>query len=148
MMQKRAKKIYCCGCKKGVSVDLVDGTVIYPHRKDLAKLPFWQCRKCKCYVGCHYKTKNPTRELGSIPTQEIRGARSHVHSILDPLWKDDDFKRGQLYKYIAKKMFVNEFHTAEIRTAADAREAYFINSSCSLLVSFRVSWAIIKFRKE
>lgn len=38
-----------CGSK----TEYVDGTVIYPHRPDLANRKFYICRPCNAYVGCH-----------------------------------------------------------------------------------------------
>ena len=35
--------IYCCGCAQDVTARLTDGSEIYPHRLDLADIPFWVC---------------------------------------------------------------------------------------------------------
>lgn len=50
--------IYCCNCKEEVDAVLVTGAGIYPHRPDLKALPFWQCKACNAFVGCHHKTKD------------------------------------------------------------------------------------------
>lgn len=81
------RAIYCCGCKADVGARLTDGREIYPHRADLAALPFWKCDACGNAVGCHHKTKERTRPLGCIPTPELKTARSHIHRVLDPLWE-------------------------------------------------------------
>lgn len=119
-----SRSIFCCGCNADVSARLTDGVEIYPHRRDLAKLPFWRCDACGNFVGCHHKTKDRTRPLGVIPTPAIKAARTHIHRILDPLWKSGRFKRGEVYEMIAKRTDVAEYHTAEIRTVEQAREVY------------------------
>lgn len=120
-------KIYCCGCKKEVEALLTCGVEIYPHRPDLAKLPFWKCECCGNYVGCHHKTKNPTKPLGCIPDFEMKKARQHIHKIIDPLWQNHPEKfraRGWIYRWLAVKTFKDQYHTAEIRTIEEAREIY------------------------
>lgn len=79
--------IFCAGCAAEVDARLTDGGEIYPHRGDLAGLPFWKCDACGNYVGCHHKTKDRTRPLGRIPTVEVRRARRHCHEVFDPLWQ-------------------------------------------------------------
>lgn len=115
--------IYCCTCACDVDARLTDGREIYPHRSDLYTLPFWKCDACKNHVGCHHKTKQRTRPLGNIPSKELRRARSHIHAILDPIWKSKQMKRGKLYAIIAEKLGY-EYHTAEIKTIEEARNIY------------------------
>jgi 2-hydroxychromene-2-carboxylate isomerase len=107
-----------------VDARLTDGTEIYPHRRDLASLPFWRCDTCRNFVGCHHKTADRTKPLGCIPTKEIKNARQHIHSILDPLWKGKKNMRGKVYRKVAAKLGIEEYHTAELRTIEDARQAY------------------------
>lgn len=116
-------KIYCTCCKKDVDAVLTNGKEIYPHRPDLHNLPFWKCPGCNYYVGCHHKTKNRTKPLGCIPTQEIKNARKCIHQILDPLWKNGKYKRKDLYKKISDK-FGWRFHTANIKSIDEARSIY------------------------
>lgn len=115
--------IYCCGCQEKVEARLTDGREIYPHRGDLADLPFWKCDTCGNFVGCHHKTKDRTRPLGCIPTPEIKNARKHIHRILDPLWKSGRYNRGKLYGIISERIGW-EYHTASIRSVEEAREIY------------------------
>lgn len=124
-MPTETRKIYCCGCKQEVDARLTNGCEIYPHREDLQALPFWKCDSCKNHVGCHHKTKNRTRPLGNIPTKEIRGARQHIHAILDPLYKSGRWNRGKLYATISSELGY-EYHTAEITTLEEARKVYAI----------------------
>jgi hypothetical protein len=116
-------KIFCCGCNADVSARLTNGSEIYPHRQDLQDLPFWKCDQCGNHVGCHHKTRNRTKPLGCIPTAEIRNARQHIHSLIDPAWKSGRLSRSFLYGKISSSLG-REFHTAEIRTIEDARKIY------------------------
>ena len=115
--------IYCCSCNEDIEARLTDGSEIYPHRKDLYSLPFWKCDSCGNFVGCHHKTENRTRPLGCIPTTEIKNARKHIHSLLDPLWQGGKINRKQLYKKISDSM-VWKYHTAKIRSIEEARQIY------------------------
>ena len=116
-------ELYCCGCGAKVEVRLTDGSEIYPHRKDLHELPFWKCDKCNNYVGCHYKTKNRTRPLGCIPTQELKDARKHIHKIVDPIWKNGEISRKKLYAKLSESLGW-KYHTAKIRSIQEAKEIY------------------------
>lgn len=118
------RSIYCCGCGGDVDARLTDGAEIYPHRPDLASLPFWRCDGCRNFVGCHHKTRDRTRPLGVIPTPAIKRARKDIHAILDPLWKKRGASRGEVYARLAKKLGIKEYHTAEIRTLDEARTVY------------------------
>lgn len=110
--------IHCCGCNKTTEANLVSGFEVYKHRKDLASLPFWQCPQCLNFVGCHHKTKDRTRPLGTIPTPEIKRLRMEIHSILDPMWKDGDIGRKELYSYLNKNLGY-EYHTASMNSKKD-----------------------------
>lgn len=123
-MTGNRKDIYCCGCGQDVAARLTDGREIYPHRRDLFRLPFWKCDACGNFVGCHHKTDTPTKPLGCIPTKEIKNARQHIHRILDPIWKAKLMNRSKLYREIADRLGIDEYHTAEIRSVEDARRVY------------------------
>lgn len=115
--------LHCCGCDKLVNPRLTDGAEIYPHRKDLSGLPFWKCDDCNNYVGCHHKTKDSTKPLGCIPTSEIRAIRMQIHKTIDSLWRDlEGVSRKRVYKEMSCKIG-EEFHTANIKTIAEARKA-------------------------
>ena len=113
-------QIYCCGCAAEVNARLTDGDEIYPHRQDLASLPFWKCDACGNYVGCHHKTKDRTKPLGCIPTPQLLDARKKLHQLIDPIWRSGRMGRKQLYKAISKDIGW-EYHAAELRTMVDAR---------------------------
>lgn len=112
--------IFCCSCEKDVRARLTNGGEIYPHRRDLKRLPFWRCDACGSFVGCHHKTKERTKPLGCMPTPEIRSARREIHSILDPLWQSGQIARGELYRRL-RSVIGREYHTAEIRSIDEAR---------------------------
>ena len=116
-------KIYCTGCAKDVKARLTNGEERYPHRQDLYQIPFWRCDGCGNYVGCHWKTKTPTKPLGCIATPELLEARKHIHALLDPLWKSGKIKRGQAYAYIGNRTG-KQYHTGELRSIEEAREVY------------------------
>ena len=118
--------LYCCGCGTDIQARLTDGREAYPHRRDLHSLPFWKCDTCGNFVGCHHKTKERTKPLGCIPTKELKAARQHIHKILDPLWKQNRIRRGDLYSLLADKLGIPEYHTAEIRSVDEARRVYSI----------------------
>lgn len=117
------KRIYCCGCSIEVQARLTDGSEIYPHRRDLHKLPFWKCDACGNSVGCHHKTDNPTRPLGVIATKEVKNARIHIHALIDPLWQGGLIKRAKLYKKLSDALGY-KFHTSHIRSIEEARTVY------------------------
>lgn len=108
-------QIYCCECKSDMQTNLINGVIAYPHRPDLANLPFWQCPKCNNFVGCHHKTNQPTRPLGVIPNFEIKQARQKLHALIDPVWKNKLISRTELYKLISKQLGY-QFHIAEIKS--------------------------------
>lgn len=114
--------IFCCGCQRDVSARLTDGTEVYPHRRDLARLPFWKCDTCGNTVGCHHKTNTPTKPLGCIPTAELKAARQNIHKVIDPLWKSGRVGRRELYGMIGHLIGRDEYHTAELRSVEEAKE--------------------------
>ena len=105
--------IYCCQCDRDVDARLADGGEIYPHRPDLAALPFWACDGCGNYVGCHHKTDNPTRPLGVIPDTAMRGYRVEIHKILGM------YPRKLIYRRLSESLGY-DYHTAELRSVEDA----------------------------
>lgn len=127
-------EIYCAGCGGNVDARLTDGSEIYPHRKDLADIPFWKCDTCGNYVGCHHKTDERTRPLGIIPTKELRAARGHIHALIDPLWKSGRIKRGKIYAMMSDQIG-HGYHTANIKTIEEAREIYRIARSVAASVN-------------
>lgn len=114
------RAIYCCGCGHDVWAVLTDGRRMYPHRKDLHALPFWECMYCGNFVGCHYKTADRTKPLGVIPTPLLRKARSQIHAVIDPLWQSKRIGRRRLYARLGDALG-REYHTAELRSLDEAR---------------------------
>ena len=116
-------KIYCCGCEREIKARITWGKEIYPFNKHMRGIPFWICDTCGNYVGCHHKTNDRTKPLGCIATPEIKNARSHIHKLLDPLWRDKLIGRGEIYKLISKE-FGYQYHTANIKTLEQGRVVY------------------------
>jgi hypothetical protein len=106
-----------------VRARLTSGQEVYPHRLDLDDLPFWRCDVCGNFVGCHHQTNEPTKPLGVIATPEIKQARMQIHAVLDPLHRDGLIRRATLYKKMATRLDVRQFHTAEIRSLNEAQKA-------------------------
>lgn len=111
-------QIYCNGCNTDVEARLTDGAEVYPHRTDLAQLPFWICDTCKNYVGCHHKTDSPTKPKGSIPTKEVRQWRLVLHRKVDRMWMRASNKRKQrqrVYAYMSDVLGYT-YHAGDVRT--------------------------------
>lgn len=117
------RSIYCCGCGAEVKARLTNGREVYPHRADLASLPFWRCDACGNHVGCHWRTADRTRPLGVIATPEVKNARQHLHRLIDPIWQSGRMKRSHLYARITAALG-RQYHTAEVRSVEEAREIY------------------------
>lgn len=111
--------VFCCNCNAEVEVRLTDGKEIYPHRPDLYRLPFWKHDRCGGFVGCHHKTKERTKPLGCIPTEEIKNIRKAIHAILDPMWMKKQHSRKYIYQKLSNAIG-REYHTAEIRSINEA----------------------------
>lgn len=118
--------IYCTGCKHDVEARLTDGRERYPHRPDLASIPFYHCDDCGAWVGTHWKSSDPLKPMGTLATPEILDARKKIHRLLDPLWKEGYISRGKAYAHIAKILGTKEFHAGEIRTIQEARTVYMV----------------------
>ena len=104
---------------------MVDGTVIYPHRPDLAAKRFYRCG-CGAYVGTHPGTCEP---LGTPALTQTRKARSDAHAHFDALYKavgkakpEGGSPRKRGYRWLAERMgmTVDECHIG-MMTAAQAR---------------------------
>lgn len=128
--------IYCTGCEKDVDARLTDGAERYPHRPDLSKIPFWRCDTCGNYVGCHWKTRTPTKPLGCIATPQILDARKKLHALLDPLWESGRIGRKQAYAYVTEKLGY-PYHNGEIRSIEEARTIYKIIAQLNMEIAAR-----------
>ena len=98
-MARRAVPAPTCPC--GREAELVNGAVIYPHRRDLAAKLFYRCAPCGAYVGCHPNTKTP---LGTLADAHTRAARAAVHAAFDPLWKSGRWARRDAYGWLANAL--------------------------------------------
>lgn len=118
-------ELYCTGCEKDVEARLTSGSEMYPHRADLATVPFWVCDTCGAFVGTHHKTKNKYRSLGYLATPEIKRWRMRIHQILDPLWKNGLIERGNLYQRLSVALG-HDYHTGNIYNVEEAEFIYSI----------------------
>lgn len=116
-------QIYCTGCQTDVDARLTTGAEMYPHRPDLASIPFWVCDTCKSFVGTHHKTKKWRRPLGYLATPEIKVWRMRIHQILDPLWKKGLIQRGNAYRRISVALG-HDYHTGNIYSVDEAKKIY------------------------
>lgn len=93
---------------------LVTGDVIYPHRPDLFRLKFWNCKPCGAYVGCHPPSKMKNGEmtagdhpLGRLANAELRTAKKAAHAAFDPIWMRGALSRKDAYKWLAEVMGIS-----------------------------------------
>lgn len=98
----------------------VFGSVIYPHRPDLAHRKFFLCLPCNAYVGTHAKSGKP---LGTLANAKLRRLRNQAHLAFDPVWKEGD--RSAAYSTLAKKMNIS---------FAECHIAMFNEAQCQLVV--------------
>lgn len=117
----RRVAVWCCACGADVQARLTDGAEVYPHRPDLAALPFWRHDACGGHVGCH-RGEAGTRPLGCIADAPMRAARRRIHAVLDPVWRDGRMSRSRCYASMSRALG-REYHTAGLRTAAEAEAA-------------------------
>jgi len=61
--------------------------------------------------------------MGVIPDAEMRKARGHIHSILDPIWKSKRLERRHIYAQLTK-ILGRQYHTGDLRTLDEARMIY------------------------
>lgn len=86
---------------------LVSGEVIYPHRKDLAYLKFWNCQPCGAYVGCHKNSKD-FKPLGRLANAELRKLKMLAHAAFDPKWKTGRMRRSEAYGILADRLGIKK----------------------------------------
>jgi hypothetical protein len=81
------------------------GVEVYPHRHDLAKKKFYQCKPCNAYVGCH---ENSGKPFGALADGATRSARNRAHGAFDPWWKSGKVRRTDAYHYLARALGIPE----------------------------------------
>ena len=107
----------CSDCPDGGLVDVAQGQVIYPNRRDLwahddGTPRWWWLCKCGAYVGTHKGTLKP---LGSPAGEATRKARINAHAAFDPLWMkrqalsglSTTAARGRGYKWLATELGID-----------------------------------------
>lgn len=83
----------CPSCNQPAK--LVTGATLFPFNVATLEKMFWACTDCDTRVGCHPHSIIP---LGTMAGQELRWWRTHVHELLDRVWKDIRDKRKQRAK--------------------------------------------------
>lgn len=117
-------KIFCVECQKDVEPRLTTGSIVYPRSPQLSRDKFWQCRSCKNFIGCHKNArKNKLKPLGVIANQELKGARIKIHELIDPIWRNEKMKRGEVYAVISNELGYT-YHTGELRSIEEARRVW------------------------
>lgn len=86
----------CCEC--GKLAEQVDGSRIWPHRRDLFDNVMWLC-ECGAYVGSHKGTEIPLGYPGNMRTRE---ARRLAHIEFDFLWQRK-VARDKVSKSVARQ---------------------------------------------
>lgn len=94
--------VSCPYCHR--DAELVNGAVIYPHRRDLVAKRFWQCAPCSAWVGCHDGSTHP---LGRLANAELRKAKQAAHAAFDPLWRSGTMQRKAAYAWLAEQIGVS-----------------------------------------
>jgi hypothetical protein len=69
----------------------------------------WICFNCDAYCGCHQNTQTP---LGTMANGELREWRQKAHKAIDPIWKNGEMTRPQVYTAL-QKHFGREIHVGE-----------------------------------
>ncbi len=90
----------------GKNAELVNGNTIYPHRPDLYKLQFWQCKPCRAFVGCH--KNSDAKPLGRLANVDLRRAKKDAHAAFDPLWKSGQKTRKEAYGWLSIQLGINK----------------------------------------
>jgi zinc-finger-containing domain len=124
--------VNCQYCQK--ETQLVNGTVIYSHRPDLAGKKFYICKPCKAYVGCHPNTSTP---LGTVANYELRRLRNIAHSTFDPIWRSKSLSRSEAYIWLQGKLGLS---------AVDCHIAMFNNIQCKAVVDAVASFDVVDMK--
>lgn len=115
---------YCAQPAKAVT-----GASLYPHRPDLQRHLFWQCKPCNAHVGCH---RNTMRPLGRLADPQLRLAKKRAHAAFDPIWTNKHMTRTAAYDWLSKVMglpvaetHIGMFDLPECRKVIEASRQYF-----------------------
>lgn len=113
-------RIFCVECDKYITAKLVTGAMIYEDSPKVARDKFWMCNSCKNYVGCHKNAnKNKLKPLGVIANKDLRKIRMMIHEIIDPIWREEKMKRGEVYAIISNELGY-KYHTGELNSIDEA----------------------------
>lgn len=98
--------VICLYCNN--HAEIVDGDVIYRHRKDLKFLKFWLCRPCQAYVGTHKNSNG--KPLGTLAKPKLRKLRNQVHALFDKIWMGENkiMRHGQAYSWFSQELGIGK----------------------------------------
>lgn len=63
-------------------------------------------KECGAFVGVHPNTQIP---MGTLADAATRAARKEAHSVFDQIWKTNLMKRGEAYKWLAKRLDIEKW---------------------------------------
>lgn len=109
-------KVVCPYC--GSLAELKDAYTVY-RREGFGVLYVCPTAACDAYVGVHQGTSRPK---GSLANAALRRLRNDVHAVFDPLWRDPEVERTEVYEAAANVLGLKEFHIGEMRD--DDAKAY------------------------
>jgi hypothetical protein len=102
------KKICTVTCPYCESyAELVDGSLVYPHRPDLWSMKYWLCNPCDAYVGVH-RDSPKFAPLGRLANKELRDWKQKAHAAFDPLWKSGTYTRRDAYAVLQEKLGITK----------------------------------------
>lgn len=117
-------RIFCVECDKDIEAKTVTGSMVYPNNPKVRFDKFWMCNHCKNFVGCHKRAnKNKMKPLGVIANKELKQARIMIHNLIDPIWRQEKMKRGEVYAVISSELGYT-YHTGELRSLEEARRVW------------------------
>ena len=98
-------KVYCRYC--GARAALRPSSVVYgEHTKNDGYLYICdRYPKCDAYVGAHQKSRLP---MGTLANGDLRHKRIEAHKVFDRMWRSGLMTKGQAYKWIQTKFYLNE----------------------------------------
>lgn len=95
----------CPYCKGNAT--LKDNAILYGGRSFGKSYICKNYPKCDTYVGSHKESGKP---LGTLADAKLRELRCACHAKIDPMWKDKQQTRKEVYAWLSEKMGVENAH--------------------------------------
>lgn len=80
----------------GKKAEWCENSRIYGKRFGKSYMCYY-CESCNAYVGCHQNSMKP---LGTMANKELREWRIKTHAVIDPLWKNKNKSRREIYEFL------------------------------------------------